>query len=556
MPDATLRRRSLRRPRPHAAVSRRTGSPPRVVAGIASGVRPPALLLVVLALLLPGFDRPARAHPQDGPHADIRMALGDTELRADIGMNLGFMDAMVGARREFLDELAPVEEAALESAMRRYLAEENRVEVNGREIEPVIERFEILRPDRTLLPLFPRMGMRGLLRARARVVYPLEEPAERLAVHWARFPRDIIARELEGKDVSMALEIQLAAEGVIEIVRVSEADPTYEWTASHLTMDDRLETVPTPTETLAASRRALAAADDDAAAPAPRNTSSAPDDAGRAGAPSPTTASGAPRTIRIIDDRPLLVLPIAFAALGAVALLAVPFARRGRRGVGVAASAVLFVVAVGIYAAVEGRSVPGASSRATAVASANGDARTVDESPARPAPARTVREGVVTEDAALAAFRPLHVNLYRAFDFTAERDVYDALARSVEGELLADLYDRIYRGLVMADHENAVGRITDVELLEARTVELDDRGSLEGRPGFAVEARWQVEGTVHHWGHAHRRLHEYAALYVIADRGDAWRIVAHVPIEQRRLPVEGEEDPSLPPSLLPPGIEF
>ena len=52
---------------------------------------------------------------------------------------------------------------------------------------------------------------------------------------------------------------------------------------------------------------------------------------------------------------------------------------------------------------------------------------------------------------ALAVFRPLHANIYRAFDYDTESDVYDALERVVEGKLLDRLYDEIYTDLVLAD---------------------------------------------------------------------------------------------------------
>jgi len=41
---------------------------------------------------------------------------------------------------------------------------------------------------------------------------------------------------------------------------------------------------------------------------------------------------------------------------------------------------------------------------------------------------------------ALAIFQPLHANIYRAFDYTDEGEIYDALARSVDGALLARTY--------------------------------------------------------------------------------------------------------------------
>ena len=48
-----------------------------------------------------------------------------------------------------------------------------------------------------------------------------------------------------------------------------------------------------------------------------------------------------------------------------------------------------------------------------------------------------------------AIFGALHRNIFRAFDYREENDIYEALARSVDGGLLVDLYLQIRRGLEM-----------------------------------------------------------------------------------------------------------
>ena len=152
-------------------------------------------------------------------------------------------------------------------------------------------------------------------------------------------------------------------------------------------------------------------------------------------------------------------------------------------------------------------------------------------------------DGLPSESQARALFEPLHANIYRAFDFTTESDIYDALARSVDGQLLASLYDQVYRGLIMAEHGGAVSRVSAVRLgqTDVRSI-----GNLppDGRPGFSIEAQWQVDGLVHHWGHSHSRVNEYRALYTVASSDDGWRIVGSQILEQRR--VSGSPLPDLP----------
>jgi hypothetical protein len=135
-------------------------------------------------------------------------------------------------------------------------------------------------------------------------------------------------------------------------------------------------------------------------------------------------------------------------------------------------------------------------------------------------------------DEAQAIFAPLHANIYRAFDFTRESDIYDALARSVDGPLLDSVYNDVYQSLILREEGGALCRVRQVTPL---ATSLGASHAKPESPAFAVTARWQVEGVVYHWGHSHTRTNEYEAEYVIAPAMDGWRIVAAHPISQRRI---------------------
>ena len=138
------------------------------------------------------------------------------------------------------------------------------------------------------------------------------------------------------------------------------------------------------------------------------------------------------------------------------------------------------------------------------------------------------------EDHALAVFAPLHANIYRAFDYSSESDVYDALARSVRGDLLDELYTEVYKSLVMQDQGGAVSSVRAVRPVALRMVQS------EASAGFQVDARWQVDGSVFHWGHTHMRTNEYRSLYTVVAVDDGWRIAASETLEQFRVEREGE----------------
>jgi hypothetical protein len=140
----------------------------------------------------------------------------------------------------------------------------------------------------------------------------------------------------------------------------------------------------------------------------------------------------------------------------------------------------------------------------------------------------------LASDAVLAIFGPLHANIYRAFDYTRDTEIFDALARSVDGPLLDRVYDQVYRGLIMQEEGGALSRVKRVEVIEASVQEPRAQDAPEAQ-AYGILARWRVEGVVYHWGHAHERINEYAAAYWIALRPSGWRVVELEPLEQRRI---------------------
>ena len=167
-----------------------------------------------------------------------------------------------------------------------------------------------------------------------------------------------------------------------------------------------------------------------------------------------------------------------------------------------------------------------------------------------PLPGSRSGSALPSEEQALAIFRPLHANIYRAFDYDSESDVYDALARSVSGELLRELYDQIYSGLVLAEEGGAVCKVQRVELLEASASDIL-REEPSGEPAFSITARWQVEGAVYHWGHSHWRTNEYQAEYHLLHEGGGWRIVRSQILQQFRV----SSSPSAPAVTPPPSFD-
>ncbi len=139
----------------------------------------------------------------------------------------------------------------------------------------------------------------------------------------------------------------------------------------------------------------------------------------------------------------------------------------------------------------------------------------------------------VTDEQADAVIMALHKNIYRAFDYRDESDIYDALAHSVGGDLLSQLYLIIHQNRLMAEQGGAVSRIQEVNILHGQKERVFRTD--ENQAAFSYRARWTVLGTVEHWGHIHERAHEYEARFEVQAQSDAWRITDFEVLDEKRL---------------------
>jgi hypothetical protein len=119
-------------------------------------------------------------------------------------------------------------------------------------------------------------------------------------------------------------------------------------------------------------------------------------------------------------------------------------------------------------------------------------------------------------------------NVYRAFDFRGEEQIYDVLARSVDGELLAQIYLETRRALELANQGGARAKVKQVELVDLRA-EPAEGGS------FLAVATWNVAGSVGHWGHVHERRNRYRAELRVAPADGVWKLVDLEILEEERL---------------------
>ena len=142
----------------------------------------------------------------------------------------------------------------------------------------------------------------------------------------------------------------------------------------------------------------------------------------------------------------------------------------------------------------------------------------------------------MTNDEGQVILRSLLKNVYRAFDFRDEGDVYDKLAISASGDLLGDLYLQNRKSFRVKQAGGAVARVKKIDVSDVKV-----QNNSRNTRAFDLRSRWTAVGTVGHWGHLHTRQNQYEAIVTIEPVEGAWKIIGLELIEEQRI------DPNLKP---------
>ena len=140
------------------------------------------------------------------------------------------------------------------------------------------------------------------------------------------------------------------------------------------------------------------------------------------------------------------------------------------------------------------------------------------------------RANQISEEDSMAIVQSLLKNVYRAFDFREEEDVYDKLAISVSGDLLTDVYLQSRKSMVIEQAGGAQAKVKQVEVLETH---VKDSSKMSG--ALDIKTKWTATGTVGHWGHIHTRQNVYDAILTLAVADGSWKITGIELLEEKRV---------------------
>jgi hypothetical protein len=136
----------------------------------------------------------------------------------------------------------------------------------------------------------------------------------------------------------------------------------------------------------------------------------------------------------------------------------------------------------------------------------------------------------IGEEQASQIMHGLLKNVYRAFDFREEDDVYTKLAISVSGDLLADVYLQSRQSMVI---EQAGGARAKVKTVDVESVIVSASEKHAG--AFDFRSTWNAAGMVGHWGHIHMRQNRYDAIVTVKPVDGAWKIIGLEMLNEIRI---------------------
>lgn len=142
----------------------------------------------------------------------------------------------------------------------------------------------------------------------------------------------------------------------------------------------------------------------------------------------------------------------------------------------------------------------------------------------------SARASQITADDSKEITLSLLKNVYRAFDFREEEDVYDKLAISVSGDLLTDIYLQNRRSMVIEQAGGAQAKVKQVDILTT-----DVQESKHQKGALDIRTKWSAIGSVGHWGHIHTRQNVYDAILTLTVVDGTWKITGIELLEEKRV---------------------
>ena len=122
-------------------------------------------------------------------------------------------------------------------------------------------------------------------------------------------------------------------------------------------------------------------------------------------------------------------------------------------------------------------------------------------------------------------------NVFTAINRDDDGEVFDALAVAVSPKLIREIYLQIKRALIVAEQGSASLHVRDVTVQSVDIVRGDGMQ-------ITMRCRWQVTGTVEHWGHLHTRVDEFVGELTLSRERAGWMLDKFSVSEQKQQAIQ------------------
>jgi len=122
-------------------------------------------------------------------------------------------------------------------------------------------------------------------------------------------------------------------------------------------------------------------------------------------------------------------------------------------------------------------------------------------------------------------------NVFTAINRDDDGAVFDALAVSVSPKLIREIYLQIKRALVVAEQGSASLHVRDVTVESVEII-------LNTGNQIRMRCRWEVTGTVEHWGHLHTRVDEFVGELTLSRERTGWLLDKFQVSEQKQQAIK------------------
>ena len=121
--------------------------------------------------------------------------------------------------------------------------------------------------------------------------------------------------------------------------------------------------------------------------------------------------------------------------------------------------------------------------------------------------------------------------MFTAINRDDDGEVFDTLAVAVSPTLIREIYLQIKRALIVAEQGSASLHVRDV-VVNSVVITHDDGEQL------TMRCRWQVTGTVEHWGHLHTRVDEFVGELTLSRERTGWMLDKFHVSEQKQQAIK------------------